>query len=141
MTESLETRCRELEEKLNEALAANDAITAQAEDILLLARVAEAVLETDDDHLVLCKFLECVSILKDLPYCGHFDDDGDGFVVGAEYAAFVEPEASGASLHLTAELKNAVVASDGDACWEIPRDCLTFSGVGIDATAIHFSPK
>lgn len=112
MTASLEKRCRELEELLRLAQSENDAITCQAEDTLLLGRVAEVILEEDVDQKIFEKFLERVAILEDLHYGAHFELDSGEFVLREEYAPFLNSTPSGARLALPADIYDAVLNWD-----------------------------
>jgi diguanylate cyclase (GGDEF)-like protein/PAS domain S-box-containing protein len=143
MTASLEKRCRELEELLRLAQSENDAITCQAEDTLLLGRVAEVILEEDVDQKIFEKFLERVAILKDLHYGAHFELDSGEFVLREEYAPFLNSTPSGARLALPADIYDAVLNWDeppGSIAWDVPPGCLTFEAPKPETSAILALP-
>ena len=143
MPDRLEARCRELEEQLRIALSENEAITGQAEDVLLLGKVAEAVLEADADQRIFEKFFESVSILKDLPYGAHFEMDDGQLSNRSEYAAFLDSGTSGARLALPADVDTALRNRDDPPfgiAWDLPPECLTFDRGELAATAILALP-
>ena len=120
-------RYRLLENSLQAARDENDLLADQAEQILLLGRVAEALLYEQEEDPLLERFLESISILKDIPYCAIFEVSARKPMLRAEYAIFVEGGASGAALDLPEEVR--IAAQDGDggtSDWPLPGHALRF---------------
>ncbi|MFZ2493690.1 MAG: EAL domain-containing protein [Thermoanaerobaculia bacterium] len=134
MAEPQDDRLRALQTRLDHALAENDLLAEQAEDILLLGRVAEALLEPVDEPTLVSTFLERVSILKDLPYCALFELQKDACVLRSEYPAFGRAGQIGAQLRIARE------AVGRDAGTILDPALLTFSSNGFVPSAVMAVP-
>ena len=78
MTGEREERLLRLEDELRAALAENEKLKEQAEDVLIVGRLAETIAGHDDETAMIAGFLDQLSVLKNLAYCGVFDVEGDG---------------------------------------------------------------
>ncbi len=140
--DSFSKHCRAIEEELDFSQMPDNSIAADAGQILLLGRVAEAIAGETTDAGVVGAFLERVAKLEDLGYGASFQRDNGQFRLGAEYSSFAEPGASGAKF--TAP-PNMEAVFDGEALsrdlvWDVSPECLKFDPAKFKARAILAFP-
>jgi signal transduction histidine kinase/CheY-like chemotaxis protein len=88
MMQEINTRIKELESKIRLLEAENEALSAKAEENLLLNKAFEEINVYDDMDSLMLNTLENISILLNIPFSGLFDWIDDQFICISSYALF-----------------------------------------------------
>jgi two-component system, OmpR family, aerobic respiration control sensor histidine kinase ArcB len=110
MIRSLDPHIIELESKIQILERENEALSAKAEENLLLNRAFEEINDFEDIDLLLQNTLESISVLLNIQFSGLFDFKDDQFTCVSSYALFSNNDNTNVSFTVSEKAKTKIAA-------------------------------
>jgi PAS domain S-box-containing protein len=112
MNQSLDPHIIELESKIQILERENEALSAKAEENLLLNRAFEEINDFEDINLLLLNTLESISVLLNIQFSGLFDFKDDQFTCVSSYALFSNYDSINIPFSVSEKVKIKVAAKE-----------------------------
>jgi PAS domain S-box-containing protein len=136
MNKSLDPHLIELESKILILERENEALSAKAEENLLLNRAFEDINDFEDIDLLLLNTLESISVLLNIPFSGLFDYTGNCFTCVSSYALFSNNDITNVPFCISESVRTKVAARETCLLKHLDGS-FTFQYPGSDFMADH----